>query len=275
MNVIFKKYWWLILLFLIVIPLLVEGGISYIPWNGSDDGWLGFWGGYLGAIISIVGIYWSVNQQINFENKRREPMPIPIEGRTHLYNVKLDNHKLKDSSEMYKGIDSFCDLDIPILNAGNSIMYNCRCTYKLINLEELKKKYNLDQPGDKKVGSKYFYLYVVDEKRIIYEKHDSSMDGTVSILDYSYKDWEYTIPFIDSKKYQNVKLPIITPFFIKLLAYETTIKKFSDDLDSYFPKFKVTFKYLDAINHKEHTLIYKLKFGSVSIQSRGSKKCKI
>lgn len=31
--------------------------------GGSNDGWLGFWGGYLGAIISIAGVYRSIKAQ--------------------------------------------------------------------------------------------------------------------------------------------------------------------------------------------------------------------
>ncbi|MGF7436775.1 hypothetical protein [Lentilactobacillus senioris] len=36
---------------------------------GSKDGWLGFWGGYLGAIISILGVYWSVTRTMNTEKE--------------------------------------------------------------------------------------------------------------------------------------------------------------------------------------------------------------
>ncbi|MFT9411992.1 hypothetical protein [Liquorilactobacillus hordei] len=69
MKTFLKRYWWLIVLFLVVIPLLVEGGISLIPWNGSDDGWLGFWGSYLGIIPSGLIAYFVAKTQIDAEKK--------------------------------------------------------------------------------------------------------------------------------------------------------------------------------------------------------------
>lgn len=38
---------------------------------GSKDGWLGFFGGYLGAIVSIGGVYWSVNEQFKHEKQQQ------------------------------------------------------------------------------------------------------------------------------------------------------------------------------------------------------------
>ncbi len=40
--------------------------------NADDSAWLGFWGGYLGAIISIGGLYWQTNKQIKLEIKNRK-----------------------------------------------------------------------------------------------------------------------------------------------------------------------------------------------------------
>lgn len=40
--------------------------------KGSDDGWLGFWGGYLGAIIGVAGAIFVVQIQLNEDKEGRE-----------------------------------------------------------------------------------------------------------------------------------------------------------------------------------------------------------
>ncbi|KWU38093.1 hypothetical protein AV935_03735 [Levilactobacillus brevis] len=37
--------------------------------GGTDDGWLGFWGGYLGSIIAIMGIYLQISSERNQSKK--------------------------------------------------------------------------------------------------------------------------------------------------------------------------------------------------------------
>lgn len=39
--------------------------------NADDSAWLGFWGGYLGAIVSIGGLYWQTNKQIKHERQKQ------------------------------------------------------------------------------------------------------------------------------------------------------------------------------------------------------------
>ena len=74
MKKIIKQYWWVFLLGLlaiIIIPVILQWMMISVLNNtsgGSDDGWLGFWGGYLGAVITVpttvfVAI-WSIRKQI-------------------------------------------------------------------------------------------------------------------------------------------------------------------------------------------------------------------
>ncbi|MGG2106938.1 hypothetical protein [Lysinibacillus pakistanensis] len=55
----FKKYPLTILGFVLVIPLLISA-FMYVPWfkfsKGNVDGWLGFWGSYLGGTIGTMGV---------------------------------------------------------------------------------------------------------------------------------------------------------------------------------------------------------------------------
>ena len=77
MNKYIKDHWKVLLIgvigVLIVIPILTQVLINIeTNSNGSDDGWLGFWGGYLGSIIGVAGAIFVVQIQLNEENKSRE-----------------------------------------------------------------------------------------------------------------------------------------------------------------------------------------------------------
>lgn len=43
-----------LILALIVVPKSIELLLQSIPGTGSNDGWLGFWGGYLGSMIAVA-----------------------------------------------------------------------------------------------------------------------------------------------------------------------------------------------------------------------------
>ncbi|WP_056984114.1 hypothetical protein [Lentilactobacillus farraginis] len=64
-----KKYNWFwptLALVAVISPFLIQVLMTSLLANvpgGSNDGWLGFWGGYLGAIISIVGVYQAIKVQ--------------------------------------------------------------------------------------------------------------------------------------------------------------------------------------------------------------------
>ncbi|KID42051.1 hypothetical protein LbDm2_2267 [Levilactobacillus brevis] len=67
--ILFKRYYlWLFLSAIFIIPIIL-GCLINSPLfnlsNGTNDGWLGFWGGFLAAFISIFGIYWQVQKNIN------------------------------------------------------------------------------------------------------------------------------------------------------------------------------------------------------------------
>lgn len=49
---------------MLVINFLMDFGWFKSVGHGSDDGWLGFWGGYLGSIIAVSGVYWQVREEI-------------------------------------------------------------------------------------------------------------------------------------------------------------------------------------------------------------------
>lgn len=72
--------------FVIFISLLIELGLNCIPGAGSNDGWLGYWGGIVGAIVAIYGVYWQVNNQA-IQSKK------DADAQTDLLSKQLTNEK--------------------------------------------------------------------------------------------------------------------------------------------------------------------------------------
>lgn len=76
MNKWLKKYGWVtlaVIFALIIVPGLVQLLMTKVfttTNGGSNDGWLGFWGGYLGATIAIVGVYWQATRQSKLSQKQ-------------------------------------------------------------------------------------------------------------------------------------------------------------------------------------------------------------
>ena len=59
----------IVLLIMIIINFGMDWCIFDKLGNGSDDGWLGFWGGFLGAIFAVVGVWWQTNKTITNEKE--------------------------------------------------------------------------------------------------------------------------------------------------------------------------------------------------------------
>lgn len=72
--------------FIALISILIEIGLNLIPGAGSNDGWLGYWGGIVGAIVAIYGVYWQVNKQATQSKK-------DADAQTDLLNEQLTNEK--------------------------------------------------------------------------------------------------------------------------------------------------------------------------------------
>lgn len=64
-------------LFIVVAPVIVLLGIHFLNgWlfsDGSNDGWLGFWGGYLGALLGLYGIRIQIRSEQNDKIKNARP----------------------------------------------------------------------------------------------------------------------------------------------------------------------------------------------------------
>lgn len=90
----YKWFWPALGIIAVISPLLIQvfmvSLFSNIP-GGSNDGWLGFWGGYLGAIISIAGVYRSIKVQHEDNQKDRVYNNRPFLRCITQYGVKVND----------------------------------------------------------------------------------------------------------------------------------------------------------------------------------------
>lgn len=65
----------------LILPFGIQWLMTHGFWEntagGTNDGWLGFWGGYLGAIISVSGVYYQVSKELSANKKQFETSKYP------------------------------------------------------------------------------------------------------------------------------------------------------------------------------------------------------
>lgn len=152
-----EKHWWAKVLIAIIVvfglPRLLAKGMEWCIFKnipGSNSDWFSFLGGYVGAIITIGGVYWQVRKQTVADKEAdfREARP--------LFLISIVDEKEKSSATYY----------------GNA---NDSSFYKLDNL--LLKVYQ--------ENFKHFRIRNISEKtmsavKIVIKWNDSSED-TISI----------------------------------------------------------------------------------------------
>ena len=74
MNDGFENRWWVWLgIVFIIIPLLLGTIMPFVNTGvGDDNGWLGFWGGYLGSIVAVLFAYFNTKYQITREHRAKK-----------------------------------------------------------------------------------------------------------------------------------------------------------------------------------------------------------
>lgn len=79
----FKKYWWVILA-VVLAPLIINVLIlwpAFFCFVGEDTDWLGFWGAYIGTILSSVIAFYVLHKQLeqnHTENRNNRELQISI-----------------------------------------------------------------------------------------------------------------------------------------------------------------------------------------------------
>lgn len=120
--------------------------------GGSEEGWLGFWGGALGALIGIVGAYLVMREQINVEKKQKEEElnPILTLGKGDMVSLE---HPIQNSNL----------ISIPIINGGQTPVFNLRVSYVILEETLL----NVEKNEDKKNISNNFFSFDDGDARIM------------------------------------------------------------------------------------------------------------
>lgn len=89
-----RIFWFFLGIISLVSPVIIQVSMTTflddIP-GGSSDGWLGFWGGYLGAIISIAGVYRSIKAQHEDNKVGRVHDNRPFLQSLDQYGVKVND----------------------------------------------------------------------------------------------------------------------------------------------------------------------------------------
>ncbi|MCT3021076.1 hypothetical protein EFN43_08395 [Pediococcus pentosaceus] len=117
--------YWKLLGLVIVVPVIIVffQHIFSFSWfaESSNDGWLGFWGGFLGALISTIGVYKSVEKQIVMERA------IDIENaRPHLFvkDTSGDTEKGFANTRVVYSEDRFQQKDVTVNDVINELKRN-------------------------------------------------------------------------------------------------------------------------------------------------------
>lgn len=147
---------------IILIPLFVQGLIDWdTTHKGSDDGWLGFWGGYLGAIIGVAGALIAIQIQLSYEKRR-------FKEESTARDRELAEEKAARKLEQVD--NTFFNLLNLFISQQNYLIPEGKTTHDIFHLmlEEIKSKVPL---AYRKQGINFFYenkkeLLVVLEKAI-------------------------------------------------------------------------------------------------------------
>lgn len=191
-----KKYWYIGVLIVFIIPLILNLLMSVGNFGvGSNDGWLGFWGGYLGSILSGVVAYgiarYQMSQEKEKEYKNRIYDLLPYFNLTggwnnigHVFpNKKIIDMKIprEVNEAFYKRWDNHDDL---ILD---------RLDIKCYTVDETEVFFTYGD-GINGVHSylkdNEYYLYVKDEK-FDQEKFDNRKKEFDKIKNYKEKGYTY------------------------------------------------------------------------------------
>ena len=168
----------------IIIPLLTQIFINIDTINkGSDDGWLGFWGGYLGAIIGIAGAIFVVQIQLKEDREGREVEKV---DNTFFNLLTLHNDQkntLNDDrifEETYSDFNK--ELKNQLLEAGLDFFYSEKDTIVSILQEFIKGYKNYIENNEQYVSAEFLERW---ERRKTGATFSDSYTGTVDSTLYN------------------------------------------------------------------------------------------
>lgn len=102
--------------------------------NGSDDGWLGFWGGFLGAILAVVGVWWQTNKTIKNEKEL-----MFSQKRPYIIIQESSFRNLTEIKDVFSNKNHRACADEPIIvikNLSNNPMFSIKLVFQYDNKKE-------------------------------------------------------------------------------------------------------------------------------------------
>ncbi|WEG74406.1 hypothetical protein [Vagococcus intermedius] len=233
--------WKIIVFVMIVIPIFI--GIlllliDYVPLlkriPGSNGDWLGFWGGYIGAAMGVLGAYYIMKKQIESDKES-----ILYLGIFKKENIKiLKGIDIVNGSRIETGVD-FSSITMPLINAGKGPIFDIEYSFEIDNLNHLIKSYEKrEELRDIQLTNEFIKFTSIDNYR---EEVDTYLE---------------IYPFIKLGGFllPNDTLAIHLPNYIQiLLTYPLTSYNLLQIVmkDKIFPKFKLYVTYKDANNNNK------------------------
>lgn len=113
----------IVLLIIVIINFGMNWWIFDKLGNGSDDGWLGFWGGFLGAIFAVAGVWWQTNKTIKNEKELMfsQKRPYIVIRESNIPNDEISSIYVKKKYSPYKN-----EPVILIKNLSNNPMFSVK-----------------------------------------------------------------------------------------------------------------------------------------------------
>lgn len=201
----FKNFkWGIILLF---IPAIAEIGLFIFNVNiFSNDGWLGFWGSYLGAIFAVAGVWWQTNKTIKNEKElmysdARPFFNLTIERKVpelgNLYVCEKSSEIKVGKKNIYLKINNFSNklmmkvvlkiytenkkndqINIGRIEGGKSIQIATSQFFDINNKNLNDKEFDKIKPDMKEI-----YVYFTTEKRERVRLSFRNIDGKIEGVD--------------------------------------------------------------------------------------------
>ena len=252
---VYSKYWWLGLIVVLLLPLALYWLIKQ-PWGfdaiGGKDApsdWLGFWGGYIGAVISasvaffILDKQLKANNQVNKDNRDTQKKNIEYQQKMQWLN------DFKKIAAEYTMVFNNNNLVVAQNNFKDNAKLSYDITRKILDqLQIAKTKMDLYNSKDEHAVELYSKLFVLYDKfsAVVLDIHylsnyiicyNPSLDlhrlGFGFIMNPDNKFSEEIKTIIQNKDKPGIYINMIELVRERRMSVEKTLREVSDLLVAY------------------------------------------
>lgn len=200
----------------LAIPAIIHG-LGYAWQNflggiGSIDGWLSYWGGYLGGVVGMVGVVLTTLFIISIQNKHHKDQLI---NQNSLHRELLENQNNQHQEQLKQQRDDI------VMSINSTVQLEREKFMLQFNIEKYERSLMLLLKLNKKVDS-HFQKYE-DAVRFIAEYITYDKESTKVISDKEYKKYLDLIFEVENE---------IREILQELLTVEKTLNSFDvDEID--------------------------------------------